>query len=104
MRAMIATLAGLLALTTVSVQAAPLAPVKVSRVEIATAPPIELARQGCGWGWHRGLWRDRWGYLALGPLLPALVTAARCHRAYSVDDAKRPDLAFHSGLRSRSLL
>src|SRR6266436_1239718 len=32
------------------------------QTEIAAMPSIELVRQGCGWGWHRGGWRDRWGY------------------------------------------
>ena len=59
MRTMIAALAGLVALTTVSVQAAPLAPAKASPAEVGAAPPVELVRQGCGWGWHRGSGRER---------------------------------------------
>ena len=62
MRGKITTIAGLLALMTVSAQAAPLAPARSTTVELSVAPPIELVRQGCGWGWHRGHWRDRWGY------------------------------------------
>jgi hypothetical protein len=62
MRAMIATLAGLVALTSVSAQAVPLAPAKAFPVQFGAGSSIELARQGCGWGWHRGHWRDRWGY------------------------------------------
>ena len=62
MRTMIATLAGLVALTSVSAQAVPLAPAKAIPLQLAASPSIELARQGCGWGWHRGRWRDRWGY------------------------------------------
>jgi hypothetical protein len=23
--------------------------------------PIELVSGGCGWGWHRNYWKDRWG-------------------------------------------
>jgi hypothetical protein len=47
----------------VSVQAAPIVvPAKRIAIELGAAPPIELVRQGCGWGWHRGGWRDRWGY------------------------------------------
>ena len=26
-------------------------------------PPVELVSGGCGWGWHRHYWRDRWGNL-----------------------------------------
>jgi hypothetical protein len=62
MRTMIALLAGLVALATVSAQAAPIPPAKANPAELSSAPSIELARQGCGWGWHRGHWRDRWGY------------------------------------------
>ena len=62
MRTMIATLAGLVALTSVSVQAAPLAPAKAIPVQFGAGPSIELARQCCGWGWHRGHWQDRWGF------------------------------------------
>ena len=62
MRTMIATLAGLVALTSVSAQAVPLAPAKVIPLQFGASPSIELARQVCGWGWHRGGWRDRWGY------------------------------------------
>jgi hypothetical protein len=62
MRTMIATLAGLVALTSVSAQAVPLAPAKAIPVQFGAGPSIELARQGCGWGWHRGHWRDRWGW------------------------------------------
>jgi hypothetical protein len=53
MRAMIATLAGLVALSSVSAQAAPLPPANAIPVELGTAPPIELVRQGCGRGGHR---------------------------------------------------
>jgi len=62
MRTMVSTLAGLVALASVSAQAAPLPPAKATPVELGTAPPIELVRQGCGWGGHRFHWRDRWGY------------------------------------------
>jgi hypothetical protein len=71
MRTMIAILAGLAALTTVSVQAAPLAPAKANPAEVGAAPPVELVRQGCGWGWHRGGgWRDHWGYSHWGRCIP----------------------------------
>jgi hypothetical protein len=57
MRTMIATLAGLVALTSVSAQAVPLAPTKAIPVQFGPRPSIELARQGCGWGWHRVIGR-----------------------------------------------
>ena len=52
MRTMVPTVAGLLTLAAVSAQAAPLPPAKASLAEVRAAPPIELVRQGCGWGWH----------------------------------------------------
>jgi hypothetical protein len=71
MRIMIATLAGLATPATMSAQAAPLAPAKATTlVELGTGAPIELVRQGCGWGWHRGHWRDRWGYWHWGSCYP----------------------------------
>ena len=60
MRSMIATLPGLVALTSVSAQAAPLPPAKATPVELGAAPLIERVRQGCGWGGHRVHWRGRW--------------------------------------------
>jgi hypothetical protein len=30
--------------------------------DLNAAPPVELVREGCGPGWHRHHWRDRWGY------------------------------------------
>jgi hypothetical protein len=70
MRTMVPTIAGLLALAAVSAQAAPLPPAKATLVELGTAPPIELVRQGCGLGWHREHWRDRWGYWHWGSCYP----------------------------------
>jgi exodeoxyribonuclease V alpha subunit len=32
-----------------------------SLAPVGAARPIELVAQGCGWGWHRHHWRDRWG-------------------------------------------
>jgi hypothetical protein len=29
--------------------------------DIGAAPAISLVRDGCGPGWHRQGWRDRWG-------------------------------------------
>ena len=70
MRATITTLAGLVALTAISAQAAPLPPTKSTMSELGSAPPIELARQGCGPGWHRHHGRDRWGYWHWGHCAP----------------------------------
>jgi hypothetical protein len=63
MRSVVLTFLGLAVLGAVSVQAAPIAvPAKPITVELGGAPSVQLVRQGCGWGWHRGGWRDRWGY------------------------------------------
>lgn len=70
MRIPIAALAGLVALMAVSAQAAPMPPAKATPTERRTAPPIELVRQGCGWGWHRARWRDRWSYWHWGHCVP----------------------------------
>ncbi len=69
LRTVIGTFAGLLAFAVVSAQAAPIA-ARPMQAEIAAAPSIELVRQGCGWGWHRGGWRDRWGYWHWGSCRP----------------------------------
>jgi hypothetical protein len=29
-------------------------------------PPAELVSGGCGWGWHRHYWKDRWGNVRPG--------------------------------------
>ena len=70
MRTMVPTVAGLLTLAAVSAQAAPLPPAKASPAEVRAASPIELVRQGCGWGLHRGHWRDCWGYWHWGRCYP----------------------------------
>jgi hypothetical protein len=57
------------ALAATSAQAAPV-PAKVPPVERGAMPPIELVAQGCGWGWHRAHWRDRWGYWHWGHCVP----------------------------------
>jgi hypothetical protein len=57
MRAVIPAFVGEVALISTAVQAAPL-PAKIP----PATPAIELVAQGCGWGWHRHHWRDRWGY------------------------------------------
>jgi hypothetical protein len=70
MRVILPTFAGFVVLAAISAQAAPLPPSKASPPELSTAPPIELARQGCGWAWHRVHWRDRWGYWHWGHCVP----------------------------------
>jgi len=62
MRATIPTLAGLVALTTITAQAAPLPPARSAMADLNATPPVELVREGCGPGWHRHHCRDRWGY------------------------------------------
>ena len=84
MRVIVATFAGLLALAAASAQAAPPVPKPqdISNQEWAplsndqpspppsAAPPVELVAQGCGWGWHRHHWRDRWSYWHWGRCVP----------------------------------
>jgi hypothetical protein len=71
MRVVVLIFLGFTALAPMSVQAAPFAvPAKPITVELRGAPSIELVRQGCGWGWHRGGWRDRWGYWHGGRCVP----------------------------------
>jgi hypothetical protein len=70
MRTIVPTLAGAVALATVSAHAAPLSPAKSPAVELSTAPPIELVRDDCGHGWHRTGWRDYWGYWHWGDCVP----------------------------------
>jgi hypothetical protein len=62
MRATTATLAAFVVQMAVSALAALLPPAKSTTAELTPASSIELVRQGCGWGWHRSHWRDRWGY------------------------------------------
>jgi hypothetical protein len=61
MRVTVATFVGLVALAAVSAQAAPIS-IKPTEVSLGPPPLLELVTQGCGWGWHRAHWRDRWGY------------------------------------------
>ena len=71
MRAVVSAFVGLAALAAVSARAAPITmPAKPLHIEAGTTPPIELVRQGCGWGWHRAHWRDRWGYWHWGHCVP----------------------------------
>jgi hypothetical protein len=68
MRATTAILVGLVALVTVSAQAAPPPPANPARE--GAAPPIVLVAQGCGPGWHRHGWRDYWGHWHWGRCVP----------------------------------
>jgi len=70
MRVILSTLAGLVGLSAVSVQAAPLLPAKAPAAERGIDPAIELVRDGCGHGWHRHHWRDQWGYWHWGDCVP----------------------------------
>jgi hypothetical protein len=62
MRTTTAILAGLMALSVASVQAAPLAPPRATSAELGSVPPIEPVRDGCGYGYYRTRWQDQWGY------------------------------------------
>ena len=64
MRALIYAVVGGLVLAAVA-RAAPLSP-KPASIELGSAPPIELVGGGCGFGWHRNYWKDRWGNLRKG--------------------------------------
>ena len=70
MRIIIATCAGLVALSVISVQAAPLPPTKADPTQLAISRPVELAAQGCGYGYRRTLWQDEWGYWHWGRCVP----------------------------------
>ena len=61
MRIVIATFAGLVALSTISAQAAPLPPSKPVPTELANSPNVPAAN-GCGYGYRRTLWQDYWGH------------------------------------------
>jgi hypothetical protein len=58
----IAILAALLALSPVSIEAAPLLPANAGSDTLGTAPPIRLVADGCGYGYWRTRWQDQWGY------------------------------------------
>jgi hypothetical protein len=66
MRVIIATCAGLVALSTISAQAAPLPSSKAVPTEL-TISPIVPAADGCGYGYRRTRWGSV-GPLALVPL------------------------------------
>src|SRR5215469_2262198 len=68
MRGLILALSGGLILAA-SAPAAPLA-LNQAFTEFSAKPSIELARDGCGRGWHRDRWRDEWGYRRGGHCIP----------------------------------
>jgi hypothetical protein len=65
----VASFAGLVGFAVVSANAAPLSP-KSTPIEVGANPSIELARDGCGRGWHRTGWRDQWGRWQWGDCIP----------------------------------
>jgi hypothetical protein len=69
MRAILAASVCILMLAAIPSQAAPLAP-KASLPQIGTALAPTLIANGCGPGWHRNRWRDRWGYWHGGRCVP----------------------------------
>jgi hypothetical protein len=64
MRIIIATCASLVALSSISVQAAPLPLTKAGPTQ------LELVAEGCGYGYRRNLWRDECGYWRRGRCVP----------------------------------
>ena len=60
MRVILATCVGLVALSTISPQAAPLPPSKAAPTELAVSPIVPAA-DGCGYGYRRTRWQDQWG-------------------------------------------
>lgn len=70
MRIIIATCVGLVALSALSVQAAPLPPTKAGPTQLAISPPVELAADGCGYGYRRTRWQDHWGRWHWGRCVP----------------------------------
>jgi len=60
MRIIIATCAGLVALSSISAQATPLPLSKAVPTQF-TISPIVPAANGCGYGYRRTHWQDQWG-------------------------------------------
>jgi len=69
LRVIFATLV-VVAFATSSAHAAPGIPRKGSPVELSVASLIELARDGCGYAYHRTLWQDGWGNWYFGRCVP----------------------------------
>jgi len=64
MRIIIGTCAGLVALSSISVQAARLPPTKAAPIQ------LELVAERCGYGYRRTLWQDESGYWHWGRCVP----------------------------------
>ena len=69
MRVIVATFTALIVLAAISVQAAPVIPAKETAAERSVAP-IELVRDGCGYGNYRTRWQDGWGRWYWGRCVP----------------------------------
>ena len=69
MRIIIATCAGLVALSTISAQATPLPLSKAVPTQL-TISPIVPAANGCGYGYRRTRWQDHWGHWHWGRCAP----------------------------------
>jgi hypothetical protein len=67
MRVTPAMFVGLVALATVSVQAAPN---QANWVDLGATPPLDLVAQSCGNNWLRTRSRDHWGYWHWGHCIP----------------------------------
>ncbi len=67
MRVTPAMFVGLVALATVSVQAAPN---QANWVDLGATPPLDLVAQSCGNTWLRTRSRDHWGYWHWGHCIP----------------------------------
>jgi hypothetical protein len=70
MRLVVPSFAGLVAFVALSAQAAPLGAPQRFAIELGAAAPIELARDGCGYGYYRTRWQDGWGYWHWGRCVP----------------------------------
>ncbi len=67
MRVTPAMFVGLVALATVSAQAAPN---QANWVDLGATPPLDLVAQSCGHNWLRTRSRDHWGYWHWGHCIP----------------------------------
>lgn len=70
MRIISAACAGLVALSAISVQAAPFPLAKAGSAQLGVLPPIELVAEGCGYGQRRTRWQDEWGRWHWGRCVP----------------------------------
>jgi len=70
MRVVATIFAGLVALTALPAQSVPLFSAKTGPAALGATPAIELAAQGCGYGYRRTLWQDQWGYWHWGRCVP----------------------------------